>query len=157
MNQPVRMNLSAAAPEAFSAMVNFSAQAESGLPAGLAGLVKIRASQLNGCAYCLARHTGEALAAGESGQRLDALHDWRRAAVFTDSERAALALTEAVTLVAGEHVPDEVFAAAAQHFPEAELGQLLWTIAAINAWNRVAIATRLSPAGVLRAVRLEEG
>jgi AhpD family alkylhydroperoxidase len=142
---PSRMNLPAAVPEVFSAMMNFSGQAESGLPAALACLVKIRASQLNRCAYCLAMHTGEARAAGESEQRLDSLADWQRAPVFTDSERAALALTEAVTLVACEGVSDEIFTAAARHFTEAALARLLWTIAAINAWNRVAIATRMIP------------
>lgn len=144
---PSRMNLPAVAPEVFGAMLNFSGQAESGLPAALACLVKIRASQLNGCAYCLAMHTGEARAAGESEQRLDSLADWQHAPVFTDSERAALALTEAVTLVAGGPVSDEIFAAAARHFTEAALARLLWTIAAINAWNRVAIATRMTPPG----------
>lgn len=140
-----RMNLPAVSPEIFSAMMNFSSRAEAGLPAGLACLVKIRASQLNNCAYCLAMHTAEARAAGESEPRLGSLPHWRRAAVFTGSERAALALTEAMTLVAGERVSDEIFAEAARHFPEPVLARLLWTIAAINTWNRVAIATRMIP------------
>jgi AhpD family alkylhydroperoxidase len=143
---PSRMNLPAAAPKAFGAMVEFSTQAESELPADLASLVKIRASQINGCAYCLALHTGEARKAGVSEQRLGSLSGWRDVPLFSDSERAALALTEAMTLVAGERVPDEVFAEAARHFGEPVLAGLLWTIAAINAWNRVAIATRMVPA-----------
>jgi AhpD family alkylhydroperoxidase len=144
---PSRMNLPAVAPEVFGAMVDFSTQAEAGLPTTLACLVKIRASQLNGCSYCLAMHTEEARAAGESEQRLSSLPEWRRTPLFADSERAALALTEAVTLVATERIPDEALAEAARHFPEAALARLLWTIAAINAWNRVAIATRMVPPG----------
>jgi len=143
---PARMNLPAAAPDVFGAMVTFATQAENELPADLASLVKIRASQINGCAYCLAMHTGEARAAGVSEQRLGSLSGWRDVRLFSDSERAALALTEAMTLVAGEQVPDEVFAEAAGHFDEPVLARLLWTIAAINAWNRVAIATRMVPA-----------
>ena len=102
---PSRMNLPAAAPEVFGAMVNLSVQAENKLPADLASLVKIRASQINGCPYCLAMHTSEAREAGVSEQRLGSLSGWRDAPLYSDSERAALALTEAMTVLADEQVP----------------------------------------------------
>lgn len=105
-------------------------------------LVKLRASVLNGCAYCIDMHTKVARKAGESEQRLDAVATWRDAPFFSDRERAALALTDAITLVAETHVPTEVSEEAALHFDSEELAQLIWQIAAINVWNRVAIATR---------------
>ena len=109
-------------------------------------LVKVRASILNGCAYCIDRHTKRARRAGESEQRLYALAAWRDAPFFTERERAALALTDAVTVVAEAHVPIEVYEEAARHFDSDELAYLIWQIAAINVWNRVAIATR-TPVG----------
>jgi AhpD family alkylhydroperoxidase len=141
-----RINLTAVEPEVFGAMLSFGSEAEKGLSPAVAQLVKIRSSQLNGCAYCLGMHTREAREAGESDERLDALSGWWHTSLFSDRERAALALAEAITLVAGSRVPDAIYADAARHFDEAELAHLLWTITAINTWNRVAIATGMTPA-----------
>jgi AhpD family alkylhydroperoxidase len=105
-------------------------------------LVRIRASQLNGCAFCIDMHTKDARAAGESEQRIYALPAWRETPFFTERERAALALTESVTLMAETHVPDEDFAAAAVEFPEAELAALISLIVTINAWNAIGVTTR---------------
>nr|WP_246450172.1 carboxymuconolactone decarboxylase family protein [Allostreptomyces psammosilenae] len=116
-----------------------------GLEPPLMELVKIRASQINGCAFCLDMHTLDAAAMGETQQRMHALNAWRETPFFTARERAALALTEAVTLVAGRGVEDEVFAEAARHFDESELTALTWAIAVINTWNRLAVTARLTP------------
>jgi AhpD family alkylhydroperoxidase len=110
-----------------------------GLEESLLELVKTRASQLNGCAYCLDLHTKDARAAGETEQRLYALSAWRESPFYTERERAALAFTECVTLIAANHVPDEVYATARQHFTEDELVNLVMSIIAINAWNRLSI------------------
>ena len=105
-------------------------------------LVRIRASQINGCAYCVDMHTKDARAIGETEQRIYALPAWRETPFFDARERAALALTEAVTLVARDHVPVEVFDAAAAELSEDELGALISLIVGINAWNMLAVATR---------------
>jgi AhpD family alkylhydroperoxidase len=109
-------------------------------------LVRIRASQINGCAFCVDMHSTEALGAGESSRRLFAVSAWREAPFFTPQERAALALTEAMTRLSAHGVPDDVYAAAAEAFDEVELGNLMGAIIAINAWNRVGVATALRPA-----------
>src|SRR5699024_10376916 len=115
---------------------------ESGLDPNLYELVKIRASQLNGCAYCLDMHTRDARKKGEQQRRLDILSAWREApSMFSEAEQAALALTESVTLIGREGVPDEVWDRAAQQFGEADLVHLLMAIAVINVWNRLAVAT----------------
>jgi AhpD family alkylhydroperoxidase len=139
------VDVATAAPEAYQAMTAFTAAADAGLDRTVAELVKLRASQLNGCAFCVALHTGSAGAAGVTADRLAALPTWRDSALFTEREHAALALAEAVTFVAEDRVPDEVYAAAAARFTDVELAHLLWTLAAINAWNRVSVATRLTP------------
>lgn len=113
----------------------------SGLETPLLELVRMRASQINGCAYCLDRHAKDARAAGETEQRLYTLSAWREVAFFTDRERAALALTEAVTLIADSHVPPAVLDEAAGHFAPEELTRLLYAIIEINAWNRLALTT----------------
>jgi AhpD family alkylhydroperoxidase len=105
-------------------------------------LVKLRASILNGCAYCIDMHTIDARRAGESEQRLYAVAAWEEAPFFSERERAALALTDAVTYVADGHVPRGVYEVAAEHFEPKEIAHLIWQITAINAWNRIAIATR---------------
>jgi AhpD family alkylhydroperoxidase len=115
-----------------------------GLEHNLRELVKIRASQINGCAYCLDMHTKDARAAGETEQRIYALSAWRETPFFSDRERAALAWAEAVTLIAGG-VPDDVYEEARKHFDEQELVDLTWAVAAINAWNRMAISFRAVP------------
>ncbi|MEU2426255.1 carboxymuconolactone decarboxylase family protein [Streptomyces sp. NPDC007851] len=108
-------------------------------------LVRIRASQLNGCAFCLDMHTKDARAQGETEQRIYALNAWRETPFFTEQERAALELTEAVTLVADGHVPDAVYARAAEVFDENQVAALIWAATVINAYNRIAIATRMVP------------
>lgn len=108
-------------------------------------LVRIRVAQLNGCAYCLDRHVRDARAAGEDERRLATLAGWHESMFFTARERAAFALTDAVTRL-GEHgVSDATWDEAAAHFDEAELAQLLWAIVAINAWTRIGVATRMVP------------
>jgi AhpD family alkylhydroperoxidase len=141
-----RVNLTATTPDVHRAMLAFDQAAGSKLDPVIGVLLKIRASQLNSCSFCLDLHTREARTAGESEQRLSALAAWRDTPLFTDRERAALALTEAVTFLTDGYVPDDVYQSAAQQFDETELAHLLWTIAAINVWNRMAVATRLQPA-----------
>jgi AhpD family alkylhydroperoxidase len=110
----------------------------------LAELVKVRASILNGCAYCIDMHSKRARKAGESEQRIYTIAAWQDAPFFSERERAALALTDAVTLVAETHAPAEIYENAARYFNSEELAHLIWQIATINVWNRVAIATRAS-------------
>jgi AhpD family alkylhydroperoxidase len=127
-------------PEGYHALRRLSeVVATSGLEPELLELVKLRSSQLNGCAYCLDMHSKDARAAGESEQRLYALSVWRETPFFTDRERAALAVTEAVTLVAETHVPDSMIDEAAEWFSPEELTRLVYAIIEINAWNRLAI------------------
>jgi len=114
----------------------------SGLDHRLLELVKMRTSQLNGCAYCLDMHSKDARAAGETEQRLYLLDAWRETPLYTDRERAALEWTEAVTLVADGHVPDEVFAGVREHFSEEEMVSLTLAVIATNAFNRINIAFR---------------
>jgi AhpD family alkylhydroperoxidase len=117
----------------------------SGLEPALVELVKMRSSQINGCAYCLDMHSKDARARGETEQRLYCLPAWRETPFYTDRERAALAWTEAVTLITEGHVPDEVFEEARKHFSEAELANLTLAVVTINGWNRFAIAFRSVP------------
>lgn len=108
-------------------------------------LMKMRASQINGCAYCIDMHSKDARAAGESEQRLYALDAWRETPFYTERERAALAWTEAVTLLQQGHVPDEVFEEVRQQFKDNEIADLTLVTATINAWNRIAISLRAVP------------
>ena len=108
-------------------------------------LLKLRASQINGCAFCIDMHSLDARAAGETEQRLYALNAWRETPFFTDRERAGLAWIEAVTLVAQTHVPDEIYEEALAHFSEKEIVDLTYLATTINAWNRLAVATRALP------------
>ena len=119
--------------------------AECGLEPSLLELVKLRASQINGCAYCMDMHTKDARARGETEQRLYALSAWRETPFYTDRERAALAWTEALTLIADGHAPDAIYESAHQHFTEKELVDLTLAIIAINGWNRLAIGFRTVP------------
>lgn len=129
------------------AMLGLSQAAEtSGLDRRLYELVKIRASQMNGCAYCLDMHTKDARAMGETEQRIYALSAWRETPFFSERERAALEWTEAVTRVGDTHVPDDIYARVRGHFEEAELVSLTMGVVVINSWNRLAIAFR-APAG----------
>ncbi|GHK00570.1 alkyl hydroperoxide reductase AhpD [Streptomyces sp. Y2F8-2] len=141
-----RMAWAKHAPEVFKTMVRLDAAAGQGLEPTLRELVKIRASQINHCAYCLDMHTKDALAAGESVERIIQLSAWEESRHFyTERELAALELTEAVTVLTDGFVPDEVYDKAAKHFDEAELAQLIAAIAVINAWNRFAVSTRAVP------------
>jgi len=135
-------NWTQAAPDAYKALFSTSMYvADSGLDHKLQELVKMRASQINGCAYCIDMHAKDALSAGETGQRLFLLDAWREAAhLYTDRERAALAYTEAVTRLPSNHVPDEVYDAAKAVFKDGELVNLTLAITAINSWNRMNIA-----------------
>ena len=108
-------------------------------------LLKLRASQINGCAFCIDMHSLDARAAGETEQRLYALNAWRETPFFSDRERAGLAWIEAVTLVAQTHVPDEIYEEALAHFSEKEIVDLTYLATTINAWNRLAVATRAMP------------
>jgi AhpD family alkylhydroperoxidase len=119
--------------------------AKCGADQALLHLIRLRASQLNGCAYCLDMHWKDLRAGGENEQRLYSLDAWRECPYYTDRERAALAWTEAVTLITVGHVPDEVHEQARLHFNEKELSDLTLAIATINAWNRLSIAARLVP------------
>ncbi len=119
--------------------------AERGLEPKLIHLIKMRASQINGCAYCLDMQSIDARAAGESEQRLYTLDAWRETPFFSERERAALAWTEAVTLISQTHAPDDVYAEMQKHFSEKEIVDLTLVAAMINLWNRVAITTRAVP------------
>jgi AhpD family alkylhydroperoxidase len=148
-----RLNFAKTAPKAFKALIGFDAAARVGLDPALVELVQIRASQLNRCAYCLHMHTSDARKAGESEERLHMVAVWQEAGrFFSEKEQAALALTEAVTLVSGG-VPDDVYARAAGQFGEEELAQLLALIFTINTWNRIAITTAKVPGTDERVAR----
>jgi AhpD family alkylhydroperoxidase len=140
-----RMSLKSLAPRTYKAMLALDAAAGEGLEAPLKELVRIRASQLNGCVYCIDMHTTDARKGGEDEQRLYAIPAWQQAPYYTARERAALALTDSVTLISQTHVPDDVYARAAGEFSEPELAQLIGLIMTINAWNRLAISTRMQP------------
>ena len=138
-----RLNPYQAAPDAMKAVAALDTYVKgSGLDPGLIELIKMRASQINGCAYCLHMHSRDARARGESEERLYLLDAWRESPLYTDRERAALAWAEAVTLVSQTRVPDEVYEEARRHFSEEELVKLTVAVAAINAWNRIAISFR---------------
>jgi len=132
-------------PDAMKAMYALNASVEkSGLPATIAALVHLRASQINGCGLCVDMHPRLMKKAGETDQRLFAVAAWRDTPYFTDAERAALALTEAVTRLSdrADPVPDEIWDEAARHFDETALAALVISIAAINVWNRLNVSTR---------------
>jgi len=141
-----RLNWAEHAPEVYKAMVRLDAAARRGLDPKLLELVKIRASQLNHCAFCLDMHTKDALAAGESVERIIQLGASEESRHFyTEKELAAIELTEAITVLTGGFVPDEVYDRAAARFEEAELTQLIAAITVINAWNRFGVSTRMVP------------
>ena len=141
-----RLDVSKVDPKAYHAMSALEAYVRnSGLEPGLIELVKMRASQVNGCAYCIDMHSKDARARGESEQRLYALSAWRETPFFTERERAALAWTESVTLIAQDHAPEALFEEVRRHFEEHEMVKLTMAIVAINSWNRLAIAFRAVP------------
>lgn len=143
-----RLNYAKAAPGVYDAMGGLERYLQDcGLEKTLIMLVKLRASQINGCAYCLDMHWKDLRAAGETEQRLYSLDAWRECPYYTDRERAALAWTEAVTLIAEGHASDQVYEEARPHFSDKELSDLTLAVAAINAWNRLSIAARTVPGG----------
>lgn len=139
-----RMNFSAVAPRVFKAVLALDAAAREGLDPTLLELVQIRASQINRCAYCIDYHTGDARRAGESEARVHQLSAWHESSLYTAEERAALALTEAMTLLP-QGVPDAVYDEAARHFDDRELAQLIALIFTVNTWNRMNVTTRKTP------------
>jgi len=140
-----RMMMGKVVPDGYRAVNELHNYVQANVEPRIHELVKIRASQINGCAYCLDLHSRDARSFGESQQRLDTLAAWRETSFFDERERAALALTEAVTLVAGHHIADEVWDAAAAVFSQEELANLVLAIAQINTWNRIAISTGMEP------------
>jgi AhpD family alkylhydroperoxidase len=136
-----RITLSKVARESYRALAALDDSVD--FEPALRELVKLRASQLNGCAYCVDMHTRDALAGGEDERRVWAVAVWREAPFFDERERAALALTDAMTRLPEGGVPDDVYDEAARHFDEHELGQLMFASITINAWNRAGVATRL--------------
>jgi AhpD family alkylhydroperoxidase len=141
-----RLNYVKAAPNGYRAMAALNRYVEDcGLEPLLLELVKMRASQINGCAYCLDMHSKDARALGESEQRLYALNAWRETPFYTERERAALLWTEQLTLISQEHAPDAVYARVREHFSEEELVNLTLAIVTINGWNRLAIGSRSQP------------
>jgi AhpD family alkylhydroperoxidase len=139
-----RIDFTRVSPQSLKPLFALGAQIEaSGLEHSLLELVKMRASQINGCAYCIDMYTKDARAAGETEQRLYLLDAWREAPLYTERERAALAWTEAVTLVTDGHVPDDAYEQASNNFTEDELVSLTLAIIAVNSWNRMNIAFRM--------------
>jgi AhpD family alkylhydroperoxidase len=137
-----RVNIQKIQPDAYTALFGLENYlVNSSLPALLQELVRLRASQINGCHYCERRHTEAATNLGESQARLEALANWRESVLFNEKERAVLAVTEAVTLIAEHGLPDTLYREVAEYLDEAEIAQLIVLIATINAWNRIGVAT----------------
>ncbi len=152
-----RLDYTQASPAAVDAMLSLESHlADCGLEPALLHLVKMRASQINGCAYCLDMHSKEARADGETEQRLYLLDGWRETPFFSARERAALAWTDALTLIAGTHAPDDVYSMAHEQFSERELMDLTLAVVAINGWNRICIAFRVEP-GAYRPLKRNRG
>lgn len=150
-----RIHYSKVSPGAYHAMLGLEKYIhECGLEEGLLHLIKLRASQINGCAYCLDMHWKDLRAIGENEQRLYSLDAWEECPYYTDRERAALAWTDAVTRVSETHVPDGVYEEARKQFSEKELADLTLAVATINAWNRLSIAGRTTP-GTYQPLRRE--
>ena len=143
-----RFNYAKSTPGAYEAMDSLDQYLQKcGLEKPLIFLIQLRASQINGCAYCLDMHWKDLRAIGETEQRLYSLDAWRECPYYTDRERAALAWTEAITLINNAHVPDSIFEEVSPHFSEKELSDLTLAVATINAWNRLSISARLVPGG----------
>jgi AhpD family alkylhydroperoxidase len=141
-----RLDYTKVSPAAYKTMLDIEAYlAKCGLESSLIHLIKMRASQINGCAYCLDMHSKDARAEGETEQRLYLLDAWRESPFYSARERAALAWTEALTLIAQTHAPDDVFQEVRAQFSEQELADLTLAVVAINGWNRIAIGFRSEP------------
>jgi len=148
-----RIKIAKASPRAVKALLDLQKYVDDcGLEESLLNLIKLRASQINGCAYCIDMHTKDARAAGESEQRLYELDAWRETPFYTEREMAALAWTEAVTLITSGHVPDDLYEQARKQFSEKELVDLTLAVAVINTWNRLSIPFRAVP-GTYQAKR----
>lgn len=141
-----RLEIQKVAPEAYRAMAALGSYVRnSGLEPKLVELVKVRASQINGCAFCIDMHTKDARAEGETEQRLYGLTAWHEMPFYSERERAALAWTEALTLISETHAPDDVYEEVRQHFSELEVVNLSMAIVTINSWNRLALGFRTVP------------
>ncbi|MBP1966874.1 carboxymuconolactone decarboxylase family protein [Paenibacillus aceris] len=150
----IRLDYTKVQPEALQTLLKLEGYVKkSGLDHQLLELIKIRASQMNGCAFCLDMHTKDARAMGETEQRLYMLNAWREAPFYTEAERAALALTEAVTKISDAGVPQELYEQVRKHFDEGQFVNLIMAINAINCWNRIAISTGMVPGEYQPAVR----
>lgn len=145
---PQRMDYAASAPDGLKALLGLQAYVNNhtSIELTIRELVKLRCSQINGCAFCVDMHARDARKQGETNQRLDAVAVWRESPLFTPRERAALAWAEALTLVSHDHVPDDVYEWALKYFPGKELVDLSYAVLAINSWNRLAIAFRIPTA-----------
>jgi AhpD family alkylhydroperoxidase len=155
-----RFDYAKAAPGVYQAMLGLDQYLEDcGLEESLLHLIRLRASQINGCAYCLDMHWKDLRASGEQEQRLYSLDAWRECPYYTERERAALAWTEAVTLITTGHAPDEVYEETRAHFSDREVSDLTLAVTVINTWNRLSIAARIVP-GAYRPAKthqLEKG
>ncbi len=141
------MDIGKLQPEMYKAMLSLDKQiGQHDLPKPLVELVKLRASQINGCVYCVDMHSADAKTAGETDVRLHGVSVWQEAPYFSEQERAALLLTESMSRLGQDRVPDSVWQGAQEHFGEADLAALVLVITMINAWNRVGVATRMTPA-----------
>lgn len=141
-----RLNAAQVAPEAYKIMYEFEKYAKTtGFDPKLIELIKIRASQMNGCAYCLDMHTKDARAMGETEQRIYCLNAWRESPFYSDAERAAIELTEAVTLISTHRIPDKLYHHVREHFDEKQYVDLIILINTINSWNRLSIAMNSVP------------
>ena len=142
-----RVNLGKTAPELYKTVIeleNLSMQKvqQAGLNAGFSHLLKLRASQINQCAFCVRMHTQDAIKAGESTDRIALISAWRESEYFTEKERAALTLIEEITLIANQHFPDSAYEQAAQHLSSDEITAIEWVAIVINTWNRIAISSQ---------------
>lgn len=145
-----RIELEKIEPAAYTAMLGLEKYLhQSGLDKKLLALIKVKASQLNKCAFCIDMHTKEARQAGETEQRLYSLSAWQETPFFTPQERAILAFTEAVTFIANNSIDDQLYEQVSHYFSDNEIAQILITIATINAWNRIAISTAIIPGSYL--------
>jgi AhpD family alkylhydroperoxidase len=150
----MRLNYMKVQPESLQTLLKLEGYVtKSGLDPKLLELIKIRASQINGCAYCLDMHTKDAIAMGETEQRLFMLNAWREAPFYSEVERAAIALTEAVTNISDAGVPQELYEQVRKHFDEGQFVNLIMAINAINCWNRMAISTGMVPGDYQPAAR----
>ena len=140
-----RLRLDKVAPDAMKVMLELEQYVQSSVDHTLLHLIKLRASFINGCTFCIDMHTTDALRAGESSRRLFAVAAWRESPFFSETERAALALTDAVTNIGVAGVPDDVWNEARRFWSEKQLADVMMAIVAINAWNRIAITSRTMP------------